>query len=286
MKLTQKQLLDLASALGLEGVEVVENETDSDFDNNAALSAIDGSRRKILEPLIKSELEGELKASIEGKHNGAIRAMLARASGLSHSQLKKLESSSLEDAIKAAFDHSKSSLEGDQQATAQKIEEMLNAHNDALTAKETEWKGKYDELNNKYISRDMLDVFMGKLKDAPLPEKLDRNIAAKDFMNHLREKYHLSYDEAKRTVDLMDKTNPSMPALNEAKNAQIDIMAEAKSFFEPRAAWVTDMRGKNPADAMQGKGQPMTNPAIAGRPTSAQAQREARLQGYEQQGGL
>lgn len=287
-KLTQQQLLDLASALGLAGVEVVENESDSDFDRDAALSLIDGNRRKILEPQIREEVEGSAKVAAEGRVLGGIRAMLARNTGLSHSKLKEFPEDKMEDAIKAAIQHKISQIEGNTEETTKKFEELMQAHNQALEAKETEWNGKYSELNDKYVTRDMLDVLRGKLKDAPLPEGLDKDIAAKDLMSHLREKYHLSYDEAQKAVALMDKANPAIPALNEAKNAQIDILAEAKNYFEPRSLWVTDMRGKNPADAMQGRGNNpnLPQPTFKQGVTSAEQQRQARLEGYEKQGGL
>jgi hypothetical protein len=287
-KLTQQQLIDLVSGLGLAGVEVVENEADSDFDQNAALSLIDSNRRKILEPTLRNDIEAELKPAIEGRVLGGIRAMLARNTGLSHSKLKEFPEDKMEDMIKAAIGHKVGQIEGNTEETTKKFEELVKAHNDALEAKETEWTKKHAELNEKYVSRDMLDVLRGHLKEAPLPEGLDRDIAAKDLMSHLREKYHLSYDEAAKQVALMDKSNPAIPALNEAKNAQIDILSEAKGYFEPRSLWVKDMRGKNPAEAMAGKGQNpnLPQPVFKQGVTSAEQARQARIEGYEKAGGL
>lgn len=257
-KLTQKQLLDLASALGLAGVELVENETDSEFNLDAALSLVDNSRKPIIESGIRGELESSIKGSIEGKAYGAIRAMLARNTGLSHSQMKAIseDNDKIEEVIKAAIAHKMSSVQGNQEDTAKKIEEMLTAWNKEKEELLTAEQKKYNELNEKYIGRDMLSVIEGKMKDAPLPQKLDRKIAAEDFMSHLRNKYHLSYDEAQRAIALMDKGNPAVPALNETRTQAVDMMAEMKSFFEPRALWVTDMRHVNPAEAMKQVQQP------------------------------
>jgi hypothetical protein len=285
-KLTQAQLIALVSGLGLAGVEVVENEADSDFDQDAALSLVDGNRRKILEPQIKGELEEGMRKEIEGRVNGSWRSALNRATGITHSKIKDIES--IDDMLKVAIGHKVSAIEGNTEETTKKFEELVKAHNDALEAKDKEWDTKYSELNGKYVKRDMLGVLRTHLKEAPLPESLDRDIASEDFLNHLQNKYHLSYDEAAKAVSLMDKTNPAIPALNEAKNAQIDILSEAKSYFEPRSLWVKDMRGKNPADAMQGKGQTpnLPQPTFKQGVTSAEQQRQARLEGYEKQGGL
>lgn len=249
MKLTQQQLSELLKGIGLADVELVENDTDADFDKDAALSAIDSNRRKVLEP----QIESEIRPAIEGATHGKWKAALNRVTGVGHKKMEGIDN--VDEIAKLAVGHKVESVAGTQEETTKRFEEMMKTHNEAIEAKDKEWSGKYEELNNKYVSRDMLDFFKGKLKEAPLPEKLDRDIAAKDLMNYLREKYHLSYDEAAKQVALMDKANPAIPALNEAKNAQIDILAEAKSFFEPRNNWVTDMRNVNPADAMANKGQ-------------------------------
>lgn len=256
-KLTQKQLLDLASALGLAGVELVENETDSEFNLDAALSLVDNSRKSIIEPQLRGSLEESLRKEIEGRVNGSWRSALNRATGITHSKIKDIES--IDDVLKLAIGHKVSSVEGNQEETTRKFEELVAAHNEAVTKANQEWEGKYNSLNEKYIGRDMLSVIEGKMKDAPLPQKLDRKIAAEDFMSHLRNKYHLNYDEAQKMIALMDKGNPAVPALNETRTQAVDMMAEMKSFFEPRALWVTDMRHVNPAEQMrqaQGQQQP------------------------------
>lgn len=253
-KLTQKQLLDLASALGLAGVELVENETDSEFNLDAALSLVDGSRKPIIESQLRGGIEEAMRKEIEGRVNGSWRSALNRATGITHSKIKDIES--IDDVLKLAIGHKVSSVEGNQEETTRKFEELVNAHNEAITKANQEWEGKYNSLNEKYIGRDMLSVIEGKMKDAPLPQKLDRKIAAEDFMSHLRNKYHLSYDEAQRAIALMDKGNPAVPALNETRTQAVDMMAEMKSFFEPRALWVTDMRHVNPAEAMKQVQQP------------------------------
>lgn len=259
-KLTQKELLDLASALGLAGVELVENETDSEFNLDTALSLVDGSRKPIIESQLRSGIEEAMRKEIEGRVNGSWRSALNRATGITHSKIKDIES--IDDVLKLAIGHKVSSVEGNQEETTRKFEELVAAHNEAITKANQEWEGKYNSLNDKYIGRDMLSVIEGKMKDAPLPQKLDRKIAAEDFMGHLRNKYHLSYDEAQRAIALMDKGNPAVPALNETRTQAVDMMAEMKSFFEPRALWVTDMRHVNPAEAMkqQQSQQPTFNP--------------------------
>lgn len=282
MKLTQKQLLDLLSAIGLAGVELVEDEAQSEFDNDTALAAIDGNRRSVLEPQIKQALEGELKTSTEGRVLGGIRAMLARNTGVPHSKLKEFPEDKMEDLIKFAINHKIGTLEGDKEQTAAEFEKMVATHNEAMEKTRQEYEAKLTESNEKYVRRDKLDFVKTKLKDAPLPEKLDRDVAASDFMGYLQDKYHLSYDEAKKSVAFMDKNNPQVPAFNEAKNAHIDIMSEAKAFFEPRALWVTDMRDKNPAEAMQNRGTAPARQSQAptGR-TTPQQLREQRLAAYD-----
>lgn len=281
MKLTQSQLLSLLSGIGLPDVEVVEDESQSDFDENGALSAIDGNRRGILEPQIKTELEGSLKPALEGKLNGSWKSAIHRLTGIPRKELDKTDN--LDEVVKLAISHKVGLLEGDKEQTAAKVDEMIQTHQQAIDALKQEYDGKLTAANEKYISRDKLEYVRGLLKEAPLPEGLDKDIAAKDYMRHLEDKYHLAYDEANRKAMLMDKQNPALPALNESKNAHIDFMAEAKAFFEPRSLWMKDMRGVNPAEKMGNNG---TMPALNGLPkntggTSPEAQRQARLAQYE-----
>lgn len=289
-KLTQKQLLDLAAAIGLEGVELVEDEAQSEFNLDTALSLVDGNRRNILEPMLRQELEPQIKTASDGKMLGAIRSMLVRTTGLSHSKLKEFSDDKIEDMFKAAIQHKVSSVEGNAEETTKKFDELVQAHNEAMNKANQEWEGKYNELNTKYVSRDIKEALRGALKDAPLLQTADKDIAAGDFMKHLQDKYHLNFDEAKKMVALMDKSNPAIPALNEAKNAQIDILGEAKSFFEPRGLWVKDMRHVNPADAMGGQG---VNPNLPKStmphgPKTPEQLRQERIASYEttNNGGL
>lgn len=285
MKLTQSQLLSLLSGIGVADVEVVDDEAQSDFDNDALLSTIDANRRGILEPQIKSELEATVANAREGKLNGSWKSALHRATGIPRMDLEKIDK--IDDAVKLAVQHKLALLEGDAQATSAKVDELIQTHQQALEAQKSEYEKQLTAANDKYIYRDKLDYVRSLLKEAPLPEGLDRDIAAKDYMKYLEDSYHVSYDEANRKAVLMDKNNPSLPALNEAKNAHIDFMAEAKNYFEPRSLWMKDMRGKNPADAMGGKGDlpklPNTQPSVTGTASNTvAAQREARMANYQQ----
>jgi hypothetical protein len=249
MKLTQSQVVELLKHAGLADVEVVADEAAADYNQDDALKAIDNERSKILKPRIEQELSESVKSSEIGKMSGIINSALAKASGLKRADIEKLEK--FEERIEAAFNHKSSQLEGDQKAIDNRIKELVDKHNADLEALKNDYDGQLTEAKNQYIDRDITSYIGDKLKDAPILDTADRSIAAQDFKRHLQEKYHLTYDEAEKAVRFYQKDNPQMPALNASGTAAIDVLGEAKTYFEPRGLWQKDMRHKNAGAEMQ-----------------------------------
>lgn len=244
MKATQKQLLEFAQAAGVEAVEIVEDEAQSDFNMDTALQAVDSAREGIIRPRIETQLRDTIEKEISGLNGGKLDAWLVEHTGIKRADLKGLTDPQK---VKAAKDFLVNQLEGDKQATQAKIEELRSTMEAERLEAVRSVEQERDQWKGKYIDRDLLEALQTELKGAPLPEKLDRSIAAKDLKSHLSELYHIQYNEQTKAIELFDKANTTMPALNGSQ--KVKIMDEAKAFFEPRNNWMTDMRGANPAAA-------------------------------------
>jgi|GEM_PF-3769362 len=268
MKLTQQQVLAALKAMGAD-VELVESDTDATYDLNAILESVDSNRSKVLQPKWEQEHGEKIVTSERGKLGNIIERILKREL---KADIKKFTPDMMdEDKIKMAIDDYKATLEGDQQATAGKVTELIEAHKAEVDKIKADYEAQVKSANDKYIGRDMKDYVSGQLKDIPLSKKMDRDIAMEDFYTHLQNKYHLSYDEAKKAVGFFDKTNPNMPVLK--NNMMLDLKDEAKEFFTPRGAWETDTRnepfnpneGQNYTPVSPKNGQQPANPTDYGK---------------------
>lgn len=250
MKATQSQILEkLLPQIGLANVVVVEDEADADFDLNAALGTVDENRSAIFKPQLEESLRTELSSSINGRRGGELRNHLIKLTGIPRGQVEKIEKD--EDAIKAAIAHKMALIEGDTKEATKKIDELIAAHNSEKEQIIGEWSAKEQAAIQKYIDRHVADYYETNiLSDAPLNKKADRKTLAEDFKNHVSNNYTVKFDEDKRTVELMDKKNPALPALN--GNQKVDLKELAKDFFTKRGVWETDTRNITAADAMQG----------------------------------
>lgn len=252
MKLTQSQLIQLVQSAGLKGVEVVEDEAQSEFNLDDGLNAIDKSRKSIFEPQLEKDLTENLEKQISGKMLGTIRSMLSRASGLSNRKLEEAMQSSgeIEDMVKTAFKHKESTMESAGEDVQKRVNELIEAHTKEKESLTQEFTQKITEAEQKYIDRDINEyLYSNVINKSPLPSTADKLLLTSDFKKHLRDKYNLSYNEAEKMLDLMDKGNAKMPALN--GSVKVDIMNEAQQYFSARGQWQTDNRNENPAKLME-----------------------------------
>lgn len=245
MNLTKSQLQQLLGSIGLAGVQVVDTDEESDFELDTALRSVDDERGKIIRPLVRAEMEGEVASSVAGRIGGTLERVLVRELNVD----AKVFTKDMKDPekIQVALAAYKSRLTDEQKTAQQQIDEIITEHNKQLESLKTDYEGKLSTANEKYTGSKINDYLQGKLKEAPLPKDADRTVLSADFKQYLANKYHLSYDEVSNALGFYQKDNKEMPALNSNKTAQIDVMEEAKSFFEPRGLWAKDMRGVNPA---------------------------------------
>ena len=249
MKFTQKQLTEFALKAGVPVVEVVADDKDSDYNEDTALQAV----HTAVTPIIKSKLETELATSLEpgikGKVTGQMYSALARETGLTRAELEKMP---IEDAIKHATAHVNSKGDKDTTALRQEITDLIAKHakdkETALAEKDKEIGAAKQRYTDRDIKAFLADNVVGK---APLLEGADKGFWADQLMAKLQSKYHLTYDEATKAVDLFKKDQNSVPALNAAGTAKINLLDEFKELATPAGVWKKDTRATSPAEAMK-----------------------------------
>lgn len=245
MKLTNSQLQQLLGSIGVADAQVVDTDEEADFSLDEALRMVDDTRGKIIRPQLRAEMEGEVQQSVAGKVGGTLERVLVRELNIDSKVFNKEMKDP--DKIQAALAAYKNRLTDEQKTTQQQIDEIMAEHTRQLEAQKQEYEGKVNEATAKYTNSKVKDFLQAKLKDAPLPKEADKGVLTEDFRSYLAGKFHLTYDESVQALGFFQKDKTDMPALNANKTAQIDVMDEAKAFFEPRGQWVKDMRNVNPA---------------------------------------
>lgn len=237
MKLTPKQQTELLSSLLNEDVEVVENETDSDFDRGVAVDKIGASLMPTLKSQYEKEWREEFEPKIAGKVGGTLERMLIRETSIDG---KLLKGKSDEEKIKIALEYKMGQLDKDKsewQEELKRVGDEKQALIDQYEAKvkevENDWRGKYNqkEINNFYRSQ---------LDKAPLNPKTDKEIASRDFTQYMATKYNLSFNEAANMVEYFQKDKPELPAQSKSASGKIEIMSEMEEYFKPRGLWETN----------------------------------------------
>lgn len=281
MKITQSQLLELLKVVGLKDVQLVEADEESEYDKDTALQAIDGSRKPIIAQQVLDEKEEELTKSITGMNGNILERQLVKQFGIAAKDLKGIEKNDEKIAFAIQQFMSKQSEEKqDVQAAIEEVRQALLAEHETKVA---EIQTQLENANKKYIDRDVLEWVETSLKEAPISERADRKVIAKQFKNHLENQFALNYKEQDRLVELFDKTNPNKPALNSAKTGAPDVLELAKEFLTPLGIWETDMRGKPPVIP---NGDPYKAPTNnSPQPKTAQAFNEG-LKAYAAQQGI
>lgn len=256
MKVTQTQLTALLSSIGLQDVELVEDDAQSTFNHDEALQAIDTSRLAIIEPKIQKKIYDETKSKVNAIMDDEIRKLVKRKTGIDNSKIKDL--TAWEDVVEAAIEHTKGLAGKEKEDIQKEIDSLIEKHNKALAEAERKHKELESTWQNKWSDREITSVLTDQLKNAPILNGADRATLAQDLKRYLSDKYDLKYDEATKTVNLFMKDNPAMPVFNEAGTKKVTILDEAEAFLKPRGLWQTDMRNVKPdpnkGDSYRGSG--------------------------------
>lgn len=246
-KVTATKLIEFLNNLGVQGVEVVDNDTDVDFDPEEGLKTVDIARRKILEPQIIQEQSEKIKGEIAGKNAGTFRSLLVRNFGIDRKELDNLND---EEMLKKALSHHDGKFSKDTEDLRKEIQDMVEKHNGNIAKVREEYEGKLTEAQLRYIDRDIDEAILNEIKDAPLPKGANRVALAKQLKAELRNEAHIEYDETTKGIHLRDRSNKEKKLYNSNGTAELKIIDKAKDFFSNLGIWETNTSNVNPADAL------------------------------------
>lgn len=260
-KVTQKHLLELLKAAGVQAVEVVSDDDysqhvkdkpDNEADIDALLAEVDENRSKVLRPEIEKEIKvDENKKAMAIAFNAARSAVTRqfKPAGLALSDLEGVEK--VEDMIKIALDKHNAKFSQDTEGLRTELTNQQQAwqveRENLLKEEET----KRNELHSKYIEKDIDAGLMSLVASIPRDPNGNDSIRAKALKSHLREIAHLHYDEANGKMELRSKDDTNIPYMGgDGKKRVVDMKDVATEYATAMGWGVTDMRRVNPAAAM------------------------------------
>lgn len=251
-KYTMPQVISLLEAVGVTHVEVVDDEKDSDFNMDTALTAVDTTREAIIGPRLVAAKEAEILSGVSGKVNGSIRAEVARLTGVATKELDGLDTKEI---VKKGLEHYAVTLGKGKEELRAELENMMSTHNTATETLKAEYEGKLSAGEKKYQTREIVDALTEIHTAAKgLPKDANRRALAESFYTLLSNQYNIKYDEAKKEVVLYDKTNPDIRAYtNEQKNTFMTPADCMVSTYKNQGLWSEDNRGVDPAKEMRDK---------------------------------
>ena len=242
-KVTQQQLIDLLSKLTSQAVELVENETDSEFNEDGFLQSIDKSRSPIIKQLLQKDIHGEAMR----KTNDAYRKSVSAKFGVPLADLAGLESDEI---LEKGLQHYRENTQdsGKQQQT--KIDEMLAAHKNEVARINSEWEQKHNEVTGQLTKKSMLDVLARYHKDAKgLPVDMNRDKAAEMFLTQLEKIGIAKLNVDGNDIEIYDRNDPSTRVLNQAKTATLGVSDLLKSHYSDLGLWKENTSDVNAATA-------------------------------------
>lgn len=249
-KLTTAQLTEFLQSIGLNDVQLVEDDTQADYNADSLLQAVDSSRRGIIEPQViqsqKQSLYAQMKAAVE-KDN---IKFLSELSGLDK---KNFDGKSHDEAVKAAIEHIKSNTASDADAQ-KKIDEILASHAAEKQRLESEYTSKYSELEGKYTKREILNHIVKAHKEAKgLPTNANIEKLAELFYEAKKSDVVMRINE-NGELALYDPKSPDTVMLNSTKTAHVGLKDLIQPHYEALGIWATDTRDVNAVTAAKNGG--------------------------------
>lgn len=238
MKLTQQQLLDLVKAAGVQAVEVVDDEAQSEYNIDAILAEIDSQRVHVIKPKIVNEITKDL----QGRVSGTLKSELARKTGIVRNLLNDLND---EEAITLALQHREDKYSTDSKTMRENLDKMTAAHAAEKEEIETKYKAEIQAAKDRYIQRDIQDGIVKKLEKTALPDTADRKVVANTLKNILSQNIDFGYDEEKGEIIPYAKGTLN-PALNLAGSNVFDWNERIEHALAPLGLIRKDMRDSDP----------------------------------------
>lgn len=246
MKLTQANLIKLLSSLGLQDVQVVEDEKDADqFNGDEIINGFLETKKPVFMQNFESEILPERLKAEAGKFGGNLK-----------NNIKKLSNSLIKDSDLAGKTDSEvlqifaEFLNKDKDASTEDLRNQMKTLSESQQSTIDKLKEEYEgKLSGKDKEFDSFHIesYLGKLvNELPLLGE-DPAVKIGALKSNIESNYSPVWNREKKELELRDKQNPERVAqLNE--NTLLTPKTYAENFFKGLGMVKTDMSDKTATD--------------------------------------
>lgn len=246
MKLTQANLIKLLSSIGLQDVQVVEDEKDADqFNGDEIINGFLETKKPVFMQNFESEILPERLKAEAGKFGGNLKNNIKK---LSNSQIKDSDLAGKTDAevlqIFADFLHKDKDTSTEDLRT--QIKTLSESQQSVLDQLKEEYEGKLSGKDKEFDSFH-IESYLGTLVNGlPLLGE-DPAVKVGALKSAIESNYSPVWNREKKELELREKQNPERFAqLNE--NTLLTPKTYAENFFKGLGMVKTDMSKENATD--------------------------------------
>ncbi|MBD3904481.1 hypothetical protein NAL32_07530 [Chryseobacterium sp. Ch-15] len=246
MKLTQANLIKLLASLGLQDVQVVEDDKDADqFNGDEIINKFLDTKKPIFLQNFETEILPEKLKAEAGKFGGNLKNSIKK---LSNSQIKDSDLAGKTDAevlqIFADFLHKDKDTSTEDLRT--QIKNLSEGQQSTIDKLKEEYEGKLSG-KDKQFDGFQIESYLGNLVNGlPLLGE-DPAIKIGALKSAIESNYSPMWNRDKKELELREKQNPERFAqLNE--NTLLTPKTYAENFFKGLGMVKTDMSKENATD--------------------------------------
>ncbi|VXB02961.1 hypothetical protein [Chryseobacterium sp. 8AT] len=246
MKLTQANLIKLLSSIGLQDVQVVEDDKDADqFNGDEIINGFLETKKPVFMQNFESEILPERLKAEAGRFGGNLKNNIKK---LSNSQIKDSDLAGKTDAevlqIFADFLHKDKDTSTEDLRT--QIKTLSESQQSVLDQLKEEYEGKLSGKDKEFDSFH-IESYLGTLVNGlPLLGE-DPAVKVGALKSAIESNYSPVWNREKKELELREKQNPERFAqLNE--NTLLTPKTYAENFFKGLGMVKTDMSKENATD--------------------------------------
>lgn len=250
MKLTQANLTKLLASLGLQDVQVVEDDKEADqFNGDEFINKFLESKKPIFMQNFESEILPDRLKAEAGKFGGNLKNSIKK---LSNSQIKDSDLAGKTDAevlqIFADFLHKDKDSSTEDLRT--QIKTLSQSQAEAIEKIKEEYEGKLSGKDKEFDGF-QIESYLGNLvNELPLSGD-DPKIKIGALKSAIESNYSPVWNREKKELELREKQNPERFAqLNE--NTLLTPKTYAENFFKGLGMVKTDMSKERATDHVEG----------------------------------
>lgn len=246
MKLTQANLIKLLSSLGLQDVQVVEDEKDADqFNGDEIINGFLETKKPVFMQNFESEILPERLKAEAGKFGGNLKNSIKK---LSNSQIKDSDLAGKTDneVLQIFADFLHKDKDSSTEDLRNQIKTLSESQQSVVDKLKEEYEGKLSGKDKEFDGF-QIESYLGNLVNGlPLLGE-DSSIKIGALKSAIESNYSPIWNREKKELELREKQNPERFAqLNE--NTLLTPKTYAENFFKGLGMVKTDMSKEKAAD--------------------------------------